>query len=504
TGNASGKPGYVKVFHLGDEANALLLRVPTLQSGQQRILKVMNKLTAVLGDIELIAVIDPDNDTLEQDETNNSRQMHYTGGQAQVDVAVTQIAVSPDSVSENSTFNAVVTVENTGSETADAGYLQIYLDGNPIGKASRVSRLNQGASKAVRMTRLPANVLMGQHIVAAMVDCHKTLTEVNELNNSLQTNLTVTEAPKPDLVITNIELSPAYPIPGESFSAYVWLQNVGKADSKDGYLDIWVDGDANGVPAQSIKLPLLTAGSEAVRTTISRLNSPGIIAEQLLIAIADADNEVLEEDEDNNYAELAYPNPLALYYPLNDGDWKTYTHSARIDADLNVAQSSTQRSVFNETKTIEGQQSIAMMGYDSGNLVSFGVYSEGQIIKFSTPMVLATAEQLSDGGVSQSSTSLTIQGIRVTLATESTVTVVPSVITPLGTFENCRELTYEARASAYGQDQGVLMANAAYYAPNTGPVKMKVVQMDQYGNMDFLYYMEITAGNVNGIPVLAP
>ena len=494
-GDLSGNPGYVKVYHEDDEANAQMFRLSSIKADQQRVLKINGKFTALQGYAMLIAEVDPTNTVIEWHEDNNSFESEYIGGEPQVDVAVTDITLSPESVPEGGSFNASITVRNTGTETADAGYLQIFFDGNPVGRETRVSRMNAGAEKTIHVSSLPAAALAGDHMVTAMVDCRETLVEINEDNNYLDTQLTLIEGPKPDLTITAIELDPAFPGPGERFSATVWVQNVGEANSDGAYVDIWVNNDSLYSDGY-IQLSTVRAKGAPVKVTINNLYAPDDLEGQFIYAFIDLDEQIIEEDESNNDFEMDYTNPLTTYYPLIDGAVKWYTHDASIITELNPYLSSATQKVYSEYKTVEGYENIAYMGYKDGNIVSFGVESEGEDLIFSKPMLLATAEQMMYGGSAQGTTSLTLevdgQRITVTIATESTVNIVNGVVTPMGTFNDCRELTYEARVIIYGQDYGVLLSNAAYYAPGIGPVKMKVMEADQYGNLSFRYYIELT------------
>jgi len=152
-GESSASSGYLKIYHEENEANAQMIRFSTLRAGQQKTIRISEKMSALQGFTLLNAEIDPGNAIYESDEDNNTLEVVYTGGEPQVDVAVTDLTLSPDSVPEGGSFNASVTIRNIGTETADAGYLQIFFDGNPVGRETRVSRLNAGAEKTIRVSR---------------------------------------------------------------------------------------------------------------------------------------------------------------------------------------------------------------------------------------------------------------------------------------------------------------------------------------------------------------
>jgi hypothetical protein len=124
------------------------------------------------------------------------------------DLVVTKVDWSPVNPSESTPITLSATVKNNGSAAAPASSLNFLLGGSVAGTAS-VQALAAGASTTV--TANAGTRAQGNYTVAAVADPANAVVEQSDTNNTLQaaTQLTIAQAPGPDLQVTGITTNPA-------------------------------------------------------------------------------------------------------------------------------------------------------------------------------------------------------------------------------------------------------------------------------------------------------
>lgn len=119
-----------------------------------------------------------------------------------------------------------------------------------------------------------------------------------------------TAAPsEPDLVIENVVLSPAQPVPNQPFSATVTVRNLGGAAA--GQFAVAATFQPGGVYSSAFVNSLAPGETAQAQLTA---NLPGTGVAQVAV-IADLNNTVAEYNEDNNQYNITY---RADYPPLNE------------------------------------------------------------------------------------------------------------------------------------------------------------------------------------------
>ncbi len=209
------------------------------------------------------------------------------------DLTVTNVSWTPSSPNEASTISLTATVNNTGNQTAAASKAGLYLDGALKGTVD-VPSLAAGASQAISLSI--GNLAQGSYAVSARADTAGTVFEQNENNNTANaaSNLTVAQAPGPDLQVTGITTNPANPAVGSAVSFTVTVNNRGTT--------------ATGVTT----VTRLTVGSTVLNTNTASIAAGATVNVAVtgtwtatsggatITALADATNLVAETNETNN------------------------------------------------------------------------------------------------------------------------------------------------------------------------------------------------------------
>ena len=208
------------------------------------------------------------------------------------DLVVTTVDWSPANPSESTPITLSATVKNNGSAAAPASSLNFLLGGSVAGTAS-VQALAAGASATV--TANAGTRAQGNYTVAAVADPTNAVVEQSDTNNTLQsaTQLTIAQAPGPDLQVTGITTNPSNPAPGAQVSFTVAVNNRGTSASTTSTTKLVIGTTTlNGSTAS------IAAGATAnvaISGTWTATNGGATVT-----ATADAGNTVDETNETNN------------------------------------------------------------------------------------------------------------------------------------------------------------------------------------------------------------
>ncbi|TCC27199.1 CARDB domain-containing protein [Kribbella speibonae] len=208
------------------------------------------------------------------------------------DLVVTTVDWSPANPSESTPITLSATVKNNGSAAAPASSLNFLLGGSVAGTAS-VQALAAGASATV--TANAGTRAQGNYTVAAVADPANTVVEQSDTNNTLQaaTQLTVAQAPGPDLQVTGITTNPANPAPGTQVSFTVAVNNRGTSASAASTTKLVVG--ATTLNGSTASIAAGATANVAISGTWTATNGGATVT-----ATADAGNTVDETNETNN------------------------------------------------------------------------------------------------------------------------------------------------------------------------------------------------------------
>jgi len=286
--------------------------VGRLAAGASKNLIVSTLPAGNAGSKTLRAFVDSGCDFTEFNEDNNQNTKTYTS--VAPDFVVTGVTLNPVSPVANSTFNATVMVKNLGTAAGNGGQLTLWTNQSvtqncdAIGdKSIAVGTLAAGESIALIVTDLPAGNASsaGNKTLHAFVDSACTLAESNDTNNQYsQTYTTVV----PDLVVTNITLTPTLPTANTTFSATVTVKNQGTVEEDGRQLTVWANQpnvqSCNAMGDKSLAIGPLAAG-ESKTMTVAGLSANGA-GNKMLRVFIDSTCALAEFNESNNQNTQAY------------------------------------------------------------------------------------------------------------------------------------------------------------------------------------------------------
>lgn len=232
------------------------------------------------------------------------------------DFVITDIAITPELPAVGGHIRATVTVLNPSAQNGRGGHLYAWVDkpaaaavGERGDKSVSIGTLKAGHSKTVHLS-LIAPKSWGTFTLRAFVDARNVTNEDDEGNNQATY---VYDTGLPNVEILEVWLSPAIPVAGKTFTAYVTVINSGEVAGNGGYLDLWADSSilaAPPVPGSKTKgnkyraIGTLQPGQEKI-IRVTGLRAPAGTAWTLGVLI-DSRAKTLEMDETDNWFEFDY------------------------------------------------------------------------------------------------------------------------------------------------------------------------------------------------------
>ena len=214
------------------------------------------------------------------------------------DVTPTDVNVSPANPVEGDTVTLQATLRNPTVWDTGGLTVSFYATSNTqqyyIGSALVPNVPAGGTAQA----GIPWNTLgfTGTVPVRVVVDPFDRLAETDETNNVARANLTILT--RPDLLISNLQLSNPEPVVGEPVTVTLTLRNRGQTTAGAQTVALYVGNpDASGTAVGAQGLAPLPGGNTGTVTFTWTPNAPG---QYRLFARVDRDNAVNEFDEGNN------------------------------------------------------------------------------------------------------------------------------------------------------------------------------------------------------------
>ena len=261
--------------------------VPALSAGStttQTFTWTANK----CGTVQVKAVADANSDVQEGDETNNEKQK--SSEIYGPDLIVQEISWPSEPLCLDKPVTITVKVKNQGNRAVGVSTVKYYVDNLPIGSDSILS-LYSGYTSTQTFSWTPT--ICGDHNIKAVADAKNNVQECDETNNEKQKSVHVVS---PDLVIQSLTWAPTTPKKGDSITFTVTIENQGDADADSSHVRLFIRNI--GVDPVSVSVGPIAAGSTVSKTFTWTADS---CAKTAVSVIADADNEVDESREDNNY-----------------------------------------------------------------------------------------------------------------------------------------------------------------------------------------------------------
>jgi len=287
-GNDSASPSLVR-FYIDDSPWGYL-NVPELAAGSTAAKTFSWVAQADLHAIK--AVIDPDNEVTESDETNNEKTIIFPIP----DLTIEAIIPSSFEPVMGETVTLTVVIKNQGTSKAGSSRVACYVDDIQLSSVA-VGEIEPGAAVSVPFSWVAQ---AGAHTIRAVVDPNDEVAESEETNNE-QTVTFSTLAP--DLTIEAITWSPENPQESDNVTFTVTVRNQGDGGAFNFHIAYYIDGT---------KLTSASVSEVAANTTANMTFNWIAEAESHAIkAVADSDGEVAEDDETNNerMVTLSIPSP---------------------------------------------------------------------------------------------------------------------------------------------------------------------------------------------------
>ena len=239
-----------------------------------------------------MAAVDPMNEIVETDDSNNELSVTY-GGTLLADLVVESITWEPTSPSIGDTVTFTVTIKNQGAGRSGSSYVHYFRDGS-FGAEDYFDGIPAGESVAERFAW---KVSEGTHTFMAAVDPMNEIVETDDSNNEL--SVTYGGTLLADLVVESITWEPTSPSIGDTVTFTVTIKNQGAGRSGSSYVHYFRDGSFgaedyfDGIPAgESVAERFAWKVSEGTHT---------------FMAAVDPMNEIVETDDSNNELSVTYP-----------------------------------------------------------------------------------------------------------------------------------------------------------------------------------------------------
>ncbi len=196
---------------------------------------------------------------------------------------------------------------------------------------------------------------------------------------------------------------------------------------------------------------------------------------------------------------IAAASSTKTYFPLNNGDVKSYTFNYNGNPNQTMQLSYTsypgKSGVFIEKDSVDGSQ--ALYENRNGKLQMPGTFDSGQYIWFSQPLVVFSDTVIRNGGNQKSSVTATFQGVNIYISSETTVVKKNNITVPSGEYFNCRSISFKVKVEIEGSSQSIIMNNVWTLAPRVGKIEVEVADT----NDNYVDTAELTSGKVAGIDV---
>ena len=246
------------------------------------------------GEHALSVVIDPVDTIAESNESNNTTSLAVTvtgPSASQPDLQIESITATPTAPIANENVDVKLSLINTGGAITGSSVDITIADNSNVLHTFTLTDIGEG--QRVNLT-LTTTLAEGSHAIAAVADANGAVSESDETNNTQQLSLSVpTTATPPDLVISELTVSPGALNAGDAATVLVTVQNAGTQDAEN----VTVRLTNNGLPMGSDLSVAQLYGGQSASFQIQTAFTAGT---KQIQATADPDNAVGESNETNN------------------------------------------------------------------------------------------------------------------------------------------------------------------------------------------------------------
>jgi subtilase family serine protease len=248
--------------------------------------------TAEFGSISIDVSVDSGNILTESHEENNTSTKTVTI--IQPDLTITNISWLPVNPSVGDTVVFTVLLKNLGGGKASNFHVGFYID-NVFAGSDSIYATNGGTTTNMTFEWPAQN---GRHIFKAVADYTNHITESNENNNELSGTIIPF---MPDLAIGLVTWSPLDVQNGTEVTFDIDIQNLGSLRAGTSRLTFYVDSTAVGFA--------IIGSLDPGDTVTEHFTWLATASSHTINIVADANNQILEIDEDNNTKVVSLPPP---------------------------------------------------------------------------------------------------------------------------------------------------------------------------------------------------
>jgi hypothetical protein len=186
---------------------------------------------------------------------------------------------------------------------------------------------------------------------------------------------------------------------------------------------------------------------------------------------------------------------LLLYWPMHDGDWKTFA-GPMPNTTLSFHDSGF--GAFDMNVDMNGDTQTSHYQYGPGNHEL--LLSGGSDFSLDPPIVELDDNILLKGGTRRSSSTMYFSGTSVAASVTMTVSLAGAVTVPAGTFADCRRADATVKVTVPGYGSGTATAAAYILAPRIGVIQVGAYEASGDG-LRFVGWEKVTDGVVDGVSI---
>jgi subtilase family serine protease len=266
------------------------------------------------GQYTLSVTLDPGNAVAEKSETDNKVDKTLTlNPRADLSIAAGDIAIAPAAPEEGDAVTITATIKDLTATTASGTFLVRFFEGDPTGGGTQIgadiSRTNlSGNTSFTASVTWDTTNKPGSTSIYVQVDPTDVISELNEINNLAYKTVSVTKAYRPDLAITDsdLSLSPSGGVsPGQTVQVKGTVSNLRNYAASGAVVRLYQGDPASGgtqaAPDQTINVPALGSTPVAFSWT-----TPSSTLTTQLYVVVDPAGAINEPDETNNKASILY------------------------------------------------------------------------------------------------------------------------------------------------------------------------------------------------------
>jgi len=275
------------------------------------------------GSYELKAVVDPQDQIEEQNESNNELAIGFSveGGE----LHPTSILVASDELRQGGSFSLSTSIRNTGRRTLTSFVVAFFLDDVRFDTFYYYESLTGDGDGGLAEDETAwaqgvldtEGVAPGDYMLRVVVDPDNAIPEMDEENNEMSRPVTILprDRRQPELVATSIAVDPSSPVEqATNLSVDVEVLNRGTLDATGFQVALEIQHESAsewtrvGVPTggSGLLVPALARGGRTVLGFDILASELAEVGTYRMRAIVDAASQLDELDEENNALEVAF------------------------------------------------------------------------------------------------------------------------------------------------------------------------------------------------------